>query len=601
MYFLVIAEILALALRNNEDIEGISIREIKHLLNQFADDMDICSILSQKSITAIFQELEIFRLQSGFTVSYDKTTMYRIGSLRHSSARMYDMDQVRWSNEDINVLGIIVSHEDILQKNYNAVLDKSKRVINQWFNRDLTLLGKVQVVNALIASLYVYPMMVLPLLPQTFVKRIDNMVREYLWKGKKAKIALKILQLPKEEGGLNLVNFELKDRALKATWPQILYREPEYASIVYTIMRCSVLGVDIWRCSLAPEDVKYLGIKNQFWKDVLVLWCSYNYYYQTREENQLLWYNSKVRVKGKPFMWNHSYKKGLVFIHQVFDGDGYKPYQEVQQQFGLTILEYNCIKSAIPIEYKRYFERKHPGQFSPLPPHTYDRAISYMGKGLSRVVYRFLSQDVILIHNKYIKWRSELGPDFCQDICSFGKIHRDIFRVTNIPKYRSFQYRLLQRALVTNIQLKAWGVLQTDQCTFCGKESETVLHLLVECGEVEGIWRDFGNYIVQEYGVVTQLSPVDIVLNQIVKTNHVVSFLCLIVKQYLYSTRCLKQKLSFGVLKSKMSQIQAIEKYIATKNDRLSVHNKKWLVRPRVDDQSLSQYVQERIDKMSVH
>ena len=40
-YFLVIAEILAICLRDNKDIEGITIQDIKNILNQFADDADI--------------------------------------------------------------------------------------------------------------------------------------------------------------------------------------------------------------------------------------------------------------------------------------------------------------------------------------------------------------------------------------------------------------------------------------------------------------------------------------------------------------------------------------------------------------------------------
>ena len=42
------------------------------------------------------------------------------------------------------------------------------------------------------------------------------MIRDFLWNGKKAKLALKILQNPKKEGGLNLVNFTLKEKALKS-------------------------------------------------------------------------------------------------------------------------------------------------------------------------------------------------------------------------------------------------------------------------------------------------------------------------------------------------------------------------------------------------
>ena len=50
IYFLVIAEILAISLRSNEDIDGVVIRNIWNLLNQFADDMDIFSLCNEKSL-----------------------------------------------------------------------------------------------------------------------------------------------------------------------------------------------------------------------------------------------------------------------------------------------------------------------------------------------------------------------------------------------------------------------------------------------------------------------------------------------------------------------------------------------------------------------
>ena len=238
IYFLVIAEILAIALRENEDIQGITLQDIRNLLNQFADDMDIFTMCNENSIRSIFNELESFHSQSGFQVSYDKTTLYRIGSLRHSDAQMYNMDEYIWSNKDINVLGVTIAHEQIVEKNYTSILEKAKRTLNTWHNRNLSLLGKVQVVNTLVASLFVHKMMVLPQIPKNIVKTFDNIVREYIWKGKKAKIAYSILQNSKEEGGLNLINLLNKDKALKATWPQILKKEEEYARLVYNTMRC---------------------------------------------------------------------------------------------------------------------------------------------------------------------------------------------------------------------------------------------------------------------------------------------------------------------------------------------------------------------------
>ena len=206
VYFLVIAEILAIALRANDEIDGIKIKGIRHLLNQFADDMDVASLCTEKSIRNIFKELELFKWQSGFQLSYEKTTLYRIGSLKYSCARLYNLDEVKWSNEDINVLGVTISHQDIVEKNYSMLVNKTKQVLNSWSNRNLSLLGKVQVVNTMVASQMVYKMMVLPMMPRNIIKNIENLIRSYIWSGKKSKISFSILQNPKREGGLNLVN-----------------------------------------------------------------------------------------------------------------------------------------------------------------------------------------------------------------------------------------------------------------------------------------------------------------------------------------------------------------------------------------------------------
>ena len=64
----------------------------------------------------------------------------------------------------------------------------------------------------------------------------------------------------------------------------------------------------------------------------------------------------------------------------------------------------------------------------------------------------------------------------------------DFYNTSNIANYRSFQYRLLQRGLVTNIQLKKWNISETDKCYFCHQTIETITHLLYECKKVQEIW-----------------------------------------------------------------------------------------------------------------
>ena len=575
VYFLVIAEILALALRSNQDIDGITIADLKNLLNQFADDMDIFSLCNQKSLENIYSELQGFYSQSGFTVSYEKTTLYRIGSLRHSNAQLFSMDQFKWSNEDINVLGITISHNDLVSKNYDGMEQKVKGIFANWQNRGLSLIGKIQVVNTLVASLFVYKMMVLPSIPRQFVTNFDNIVREYLWSGRKAKIAYRILQNPKGEGGLGLVNLAMRDKALKATWPKILNHEQEYATLVYKQMKCSALKEDVWRFNLELRDINSLKIRNDFWVDVLKSWNEYRINSYSRWDNQLIWYNSKIRIKDKPFMWNDVYQRGLKFVYQLFESGDFKSDQQVQTEFGLSTLRFNSLKSVIPSNWKEHFRVITKYTFLPIPPSVYDTAL--LDKNLASHIYKTLLEDRIMLHPKFLKWKDELGGQYDEAFSDFIEHFRSIYRISNVAKYRSFQYRVLQRALVTNVQLHKWGLTTDEYCHFCKLHKETVPHMLFYCENVQEVWEKVIEFVHTRYNINIFHNPQAVIMNTWVKgIGHVANLLCLLTKQYVYSQRCLNKPLSWAGLKERFKQVERIEKYIAAKNDRLYYHTKKW-------------------------
>ena len=599
IYFLVIAEILAISLRKNQDIEGITIHDIRNLLNQFADDLDIFSLCTEKSISAIYQELEFFRLQSGFTVSYEKTTLYRIGSLRHSDAQMYNMAQFAWSNKDINVLGVTISHEDIIEKNYLGIINKVKTTLNAWHNRGLSLMGKMQVVNTLVASLFVYKMMVLPTIPQNIIKNVDNIIRDFIWNGKKSKIAYKVLQNPKSEGGLNLVSLGKKDIALKATWPKILYSEKDYGHLVYNIIGCKTIMEDIWRCSFLSQDVKDMNIENNFWVDVLKSWGDFNFYKNRRVENQYIWLNSHIKVAGKMILWEKAYCMGLKYVHQLFENGGFISYEQACSNYKLTTMEFNSLKTAMPKEWKDFFSRTEKATYMPIPPHNFDMYTCAQCTSLSQDAYKFQQDDVMLIHNKYLQWVSDLGSDFCEGICDYGKLHLEIYKVTNITKFRSFQYRVLHRALVTNIHLAKWNIVTTENCTFCGKDRETIVHLLCDCEKVKSLWQKVGEFIRSMFPSLNfHISAQNIITNHLTPIRgHAINFICLLTKQFIYRQRCAKESLTFTVLKNYVERMKNIEKYIAIKNNKMRVYNKKWLANDSTINQ-LGIFVNEYCENM---
>ena len=201
--FLLCIELLAIKIREDEELQGVKVGHGVSLLSQFADDMDVCLCASDKNLQRFFELLEEFRKITGFKINYDKTTVYRIGSLRDTDVIYYLQKPLNWTNDPINILGVMVSQnvEQLVNLNIDPLIEQSNAILRQWKWRNLSLIGRVMVINTLIASLFVYKLTVIPTPPVSFFRKMNELFRDFLWNGK-SKIALHILQMNKEDSGL---------------------------------------------------------------------------------------------------------------------------------------------------------------------------------------------------------------------------------------------------------------------------------------------------------------------------------------------------------------------------------------------------------------
>ena len=308
-------------------------------------------------------------------------------------------------------------------------------------------------------------------------------------------------------------------------------------------------------------------------------------------------------MNNKIIMWSDVYRRGLKFVHQLFANGSFKSNDSLIEEYGLTTLRVNSLKMAIPKEWKEHYQIITKQDFLPTPPHNYDKCICMYKNNFSKLVYNSMADDVLLIHRKYLKWLQDIGTEFCEGLIDFGLEHKNILKLTNVTKYRDFQYRLLQRGLVTNIDLHNWGLMDSNLCSTCMEQEESLVHLLVQCPTVQEFWTKFEEYIATTFpGVRISLTPRNIILSSVVPRNtrnhRVINFLSLITKQYIYRQRCLNKPTIFRELKAIFRKTESIEKYIAQKNGKIAIHNRKW--RPAEQDQlqSLDQFIQESILRM---
>ena len=175
------------------------------------------------------------------------------------------------------------------------------------------------------------------------------------------------------------------------------------------------------------------------------------------------------------------------------------------------------------------------------------------------------------------KWSADLGVDIeYKDIQGNFKA---IYVTTNVPKLRSFQFRLLHRAITTKIMLHKWGLQTDENCYYCSQYKETIIHLFVECEVVKQIWEAVQNYVHKRFNISFKIEADAILFNKVhANRGNVANLICLLVKQYIYRQKCLDKGLNPQALIKYLFQVECTEKYIAQKNNLIIKHNKKWMV-----------------------
>ena len=71
-------------------------------------------------------------------------------------------------------------------------------------------------------------------------------------------------------------------------------------------------------------------------------------------------------------------------------------------------------------------------------------------------------------------------------------------KITN-TKLITFQFKFLHRILATNSFLKKIGITQSDLCTFCKTEVESLIHLFWSCRVPSIFWQEFKQWITTNY------------------------------------------------------------------------------------------------------
>lgn len=471
--FLLVMECCALKIRQNDNIVGIQIGDESKKVGLFADDLWATFVGTQDVYSEFLFELTEFGDFTGLKPNYDKTEIMRLGSLRNTDAKFYSTLPLKWSDGPLKILGVYVTPDsnEAIELNYSSSSKKAQNVLQMWQSREPSLMGKIQICNSLVSSLFVYKMQTVASPSAKWFDDYSRMIREFLWNGiHKTKIRYHKLINGHEYGGLKLVDLSFKNVSLKLKW---LRNFDENESFWASYLRRMFYVNNPFQGATAPGDVKK-SMRPSIFRDMVLEWFRINFP-KIRVETfndvlkQNLWCNSFITSN---YQWLKPTTFSLLGINKVvdivnLDNGQFYTWNELKENYNIMdngqFMFYRKIIASIPRTWKRIIKANLPS--NPTYPFYEEFINKYKNTKEIYIYLRDLDQENTQNSLKLL-WEIDLRINIPHS--RWRKAQFNSFKISISVKLRYFQYRIINRLLYTNMRASKWIQGLTNQCTFCG-------------------------------------------------------------------------------------------------------------------------------------
>ena len=581
-------ETLCICIRRSKDIQGITVDTEEIKLGLFADDLT-GFLKNDISLQKFLELVEAFGDCSGLRINHDKSEVMLLGNSVRSSLRNDTEIKNLEIKHSVKILGVHFTYDSRAKRklNFDEIVTSIKQKLHIWRWRDLTIFGRIQIVKTFIIPIFLYRASMV-CCDQEFVKEVNKIIFDFIWKGKD-KVKRSVLVGDIEDGGLKAphLNSMIETQRIMCC-KKLVSDEPSSWKIILLHYLKPVGGKFILCCNF---DVKRLPIKvPPFYEDCLKSFAKCSVANNQCEEitddiNEILqivlWNNKHIRIDGKPVFYKTLAEKGILRIGDLISENNELITKCSLRELNLTPLDQFRLISVLNALPSQWRDSLNGPSCSVKKAFNLEEQIVFrlngqntsISKAVSKTIYKELRNRVITVPSAQEKYRSS----FINDTLDWPEIYSLPHRVTSDTKMPEFQFKLLNKYLVTNVFLYKIGVVSSPVCSFCGKENESLEHILINCNYTKEFWAEVIKWLRSLKVNINNLNNKEIMLGMPncedeLFVNHVL----LIAKQYLYSCRWRKTFPIFKVFTSRLRKIQNFELAIAESKNKLSLHTVKW-------------------------
>lgn len=493
-FFLLVVELLSTLIRNNEKIKGIKMGQVEVKVAQFADDMTVM-LADEASLLELLVVLRKFESWSGLTINRRKTKIISPSRLEAGSTTVEGIEVC----DKAKILGIWIgldTSEDFCYKwNFEKVLEKIQRVCDSWYQRTLSIKGKITVINSLLVSLLQYPCSII-LTPERVFKEYKQIVTGFIWGNKKARIAYRTLILPVEDGGLKLIDLETRVKTNLLQWVKRIISGPD-TNVAQSL--CHLLGTEdlvrffSYRSPPLPPALK----SHKFYLKMVKLYEQLHDIEPTEENSirrQILWYNREVGPKNSTIHWPRWERAGINTV-----GDLCHPTEgrllshlELQNFYGLscTFLEALSMRLHIPSHWRNSITRG----WQPQKQRQSDTCVLLKQEGpedITSLSAKQMYKGLITLNRTdsaaFLRWTNGIDDVRVTNATEWREICARTFSATRETKLQSLQFKVINRIVPCGVHLKQLRIRETEECPLC-LHRDSIVHFFFHCPVVQTFW-----------------------------------------------------------------------------------------------------------------
>ena len=577
--FILCVEIMAIMIRENNLIKGITVNGILSKITQFADDSEILLEGDRVSFEETFQTIERFGSSSGLKLNVHKTNAIWLGSERNSNVRYLPHLNIKWNPETFKILGITFTNDlkDCIDINFKDKFYEMKTLFKAWLRRQITPLGRVAILKSLILSKLVYLWLLLPNPPDSIIDDIQDAVYRFIWNRKPDRINRKASTCNTDLGGIGIPNIKAYVNALKLTWVKKIHCSDHKWKHTF-ISSYPIL-----------ENIKKLGYSlpislmcnNPFWVHVFNAYEMFGKKIVIEKKDDFLsepiFFNSNFTINNKPFYYRDWAQAGIFSVKDLLEDDGsfltlqnFKDKYNIQENNFLKFI--GCINTIM--KYCRKINITLDENISSSENSLVFQKLFLPIKG-SRLYYDILN-NVNTNHKFCAKWDEKLGIQH-----NWKNIFLAIHKIKDI-KFKWFQIRIVTRILGTNSALYHMNIKDSYLCSFCSLQRESLEHLFYDCIIVSNFWDELKNLLSNNNCVRRDFSiDVNVALFGHCKdsdSNEICYYVLLAARFYIYRCRCSGQLPSLLSFVNYLSNLYNVLRYISLKNQNIEKFDRDWQI-----------------------